>query len=155
MRDAHSVKRRGTCYRWVVAADRARLQALPKIDDLLRRPELAAADLPRWALLDAARGAVEERRRELLDGGDEVSAEVRDDEVLARARRLLRPSLRPVINATGVVLHTNLGRAPLAARALERVVEVARGYSNLEYTVDERARGSRHDHVQELLRRLT
>jgi CDP-diacylglycerol--glycerol-3-phosphate 3-phosphatidyltransferase len=76
-------------------------------------------------------------------------------EVLARARALLRPSLRPVINATGVVLHTNLGRAPLAEAAVARLVEMARGYCNLEYAVDERARGSRHDHVRELLCQLT
>ncbi len=60
-----------------------------------------------------------------------------------------------MINATGVVLHTNLGRAPLAEAALARVVEVARGYSNLEYRLDERRRGSRHEHVAELLATLT
>ena len=67
----------------------------------------------------------------------------------------LRPSLRRVINATGVVLHTNLGRAPLAERALARVQEIARGYSNLEYDPGERARGSRHAHVADLLVELT
>jgi L-seryl-tRNA(Ser) seleniumtransferase len=65
------------------------------------------------------------------------------------------PHLRRVINATGVIAHTNLGRAPLAERALERVQEVARGYSNLEYDLAEGGRGSRQDHVAGLLRRLT
>jgi L-seryl-tRNA(Ser) seleniumtransferase len=70
-------------------------------------------------------------------------------------RAILRPSLRRVINATGVVLHTNLGRAPLAARALARVHEVARGYSSVEYDTERRGRGSRHDHVGALIAELT
>ena len=73
----------------------------------------------------------------------------------ARVSAFLRPSLRRVINATGVVLHTNLGRAPLAERALARVQEIARGYSTLEYDPGERARGSRHAHVADLLVELT
>src|SRR5262249_19625968 len=72
-----------------------------------------------------------------------------------RARTVARPGLRPVINATGVVLHTNLGRAPLALRAIERVVDVARGYSNLEYALDDRARGDRQDHVAAKLELLS
>src|SRR5206468_12021642 len=71
---------------------------------------------------------------------------------LARARR---PRLRRVINATGVIVHTNLGRAPLAQDAIAHVAEVARGYSNLEYDLSVGARGSRQDHVAETLRRLT
>jgi len=66
-----------------------------------------------------------------------------------------RPRLRRAINATGVVLHTNLGRAPLAAAALERVRDVASGYSNLEYDLSSGSRGSRHDHLASILRRLT
>ena len=58
-----------------------------------------------------------------------------------------RPRLRRVLNATGVIVHTNLGRAPLAEAALERVLEVGSGYSNLEYDLDEGARGSRQDHA--------
>ena len=73
----------------------------------------------------------------------------------ARVSALLQPSLRRVINATGVVLHTNLGRAPLAERALARVQEIARGYSNLEYDPAQRARGSRHAHLGALLTDLT
>ena len=63
-----------------------------------------------------------------------------------------RPSLRRVLNATGVLIHTNLGRAPLAQAALDRVVEVGGGYSNLEYDLDAGARGSRQDHLAGLLR---
>jgi L-seryl-tRNA(Ser) seleniumtransferase len=119
-------------------ADRARLASLPKVDEVLRRPELEGSGLPRWALADAVRAAIDERRRAILEGRDGGAVEVASDEVLALARALLRPSLRPVINATGVVLHTNLGRAPLADAAVARLVEVARGYSNLEYVVDAR-----------------
>ncbi len=71
------------------------------------------------------------------------------------AAQLARPALRAVINATGVVLHTNLGRAPLAAAARAAIDEVARGYSNLEYDLVEGQRGSRHDHLRGLLRELT
>ena len=66
-----------------------------------------------------------------------------------------RPSLRPVINATGVIVHTNLGRAPLSAAAVAAVAAVAAGYSNLEYDLAAGTRGSRHDHVRTLLREIT
>src|SRR5947199_6876759 len=69
--------------------------------------------------------------------------------------RIVRPSLRPVINATGVVLHTNLGRAPLADAAISAMATVARGYSNLEYDLEAGARGSRYVHCAALLRELT
>ncbi len=138
-----------------------RLRALPKIDELLRRPELVALpehEVPRWALAQAARALVDQRRQAILGGssgsGGE-SAEVTSAAVERAARALARPSLRPVVNATGVVLHTNFGRAPLAPEAIARVVEVARGYSNLEYDVDGRERGSRHAHVRAALVELT
>jgi L-seryl-tRNA(Ser) seleniumtransferase len=136
---------------------RARLQKLPKVDEVMRRPEIAALDLPRWAVLEAVRREVDSRRRAIL-AGEELSAvavELPSPDVVLRARELMRPSLRPVVNATGVVLHTNLGRAPLADRAVERIGRVARGYSNLEYQLDGRARGSRHDHLRGLLCELT
>ena len=77
------------------------------------------------------------------------------DAVLEELARARRPSLRRVLNATGVLVHTNLGRAPLSAAALERVVEVGAGYSNLEYDLERGERGSRQDHLAELLGRLT
>src|SRR5689334_5113489 len=135
-----------------------RLRALPKIDELLKRPELAGAgggatDLPRWALAQAARACVEARRQAVLGGAD--SAEVPSEDAPRAARALARPSLRRLVNATGVVLHTNFGRAPLSEAAIARVVEVARGYSNLEYDEAERERGSRHAHVRAALTALT
>ena len=71
-----------------------------------------------------------------------------------RVTELLQPSLRPLINGTGIVLHTNFGRAPLSEHALQSIVEVSQGYSNLEYTIAERKRGSRHDHAEAYLCRL-
>jgi len=131
-------------------------------DELLRRlpavHELAAAaathgDAPRWAVVEAARRAVAARRAEILAGGDAV--EIAADGVARAALALVRPTLRRVVNATGVVLHTNLGRAPLAAPARRAVDEVAAGYATLEYDVDAGARGSRHVHAASLLRELT
>jgi L-seryl-tRNA(Ser) seleniumtransferase len=99
--------------------------------------------------VSAARAAIEERRAELLAGAtDEV-------DLAARARSRLRSSPRRVLNATGVIVHTNLGRAPLAAAAREAVARVAEGYSDLELSLADGARGSRHDHVEGILRELT
>lgn len=136
------------------AVSQARLGDLPKVDAVLKRPEVLALDLPRWAVVEAVRREIDGLRQAILEGksGEVVLA---SDTVARTARVLARPSLRGVINATGVVLHTNLGRAPLAEEAVTRVAEIARGYSNLEYDVGERARGSRHDHLQALLADLT
>jgi L-seryl-tRNA(Ser) seleniumtransferase len=132
----------------------ARLRGLPKVGELLEGAlgRRLLAEAPRWAVLAALREEVEAMRRVLAGGG-----EARLDEARVRAGVLCRtrPTLERVINATGVVLHTNLGRAPLAEAAIERLVEVARGYSNLEYRVDERRRGSRHDHAAALLCELS
>jgi L-seryl-tRNA(Ser) seleniumtransferase len=96
-----------------------------------------------------ARAVVGERRDELLAGA-------RDDaDLVQRATDRLAPSLRRVVNATGVIVHTNLGRAPLAVAARAAVARVAAGYSNLEYALGSGERGSRQDHVEGLLRELT
>ena len=80
-------------------------------------------------------------------------------EILEQAEALLNtwaaPTLRPVINASGVIVHTNLGRAPLSKAAIQAATEVAQGYSNLEYDLDQGQRGSRLLHAEELLVRLT
>jgi L-seryl-tRNA(Ser) seleniumtransferase len=115
------------------------------VDELVRVE--AVARLPRPAALAAAREALAQAREEIgagLDPGELTSR------VLAVAARNAEPRLRRAINATGVVLHTNLGRAPLAGAALARVAEVGRGYSNLEYDLDSGSRGSRHDHLAAL-----
>jgi L-seryl-tRNA(Ser) seleniumtransferase len=134
----------------------ALLRQLPAVDEVLRSPigqELLAAS-PKWAVLRAARNEIERLRKELL-AGRATSAEIDADRLRRAVAELRRPSLLRVINATGVVLHTNLGRAPLHPEVAARVAEIARGYSNLEYELDARRRGSRHDHVAELVCELT
>jgi L-seryl-tRNA(Ser) seleniumtransferase len=122
-----------------------RLRDLPSVDELARTVDDPLA-------VDAARRVLA-RAREAIGAGTspgDLAALLRAELRAARA-----PRLRRVLNATGVLVHTNLGRAPLAAQALERVVEAARGYSNLEYDLADGRRGSRQDHVTETLRRLT
>lgn len=132
----------------------ALLRALPSIEQLLRRPSLEPllAGVPRARAVTALRLAVDRVRARLLKGEARAFDDSDVDEAL---RTLATPGLRSVLNATGVVLHTNLGRAPLAAQAVARVAEVARGYSNLEYDLDEGERGSRYAPLVDLLRQLT
>ena len=126
------------------------LRDLPSVDRLLDDEVLAAA--PRSLATTAARAALELARAAIRAGADpgDVPASAR-----AELERLSTASLRRVINATGVLLHTNLGRAPLAPAALARVVEVGGSYSNLELDLTSGARGSRQDHLAGALRRLT
>ena len=138
-------------------AEGGQLRRLPSVDRLLREPRLLAlaAELGHEAMADAVRWAVESERQRVL-AGDEAPDTARLVELaLARAQAVWQPTLLPVINATGVIMHTNLGRAPLSAEALAAVAGVARGYSNLEYDLDAGERGSRHAHVSDLLARLT
>ena len=122
-----------------------RLRDLPSVDELARSVGDPLA-------VDAARRVLELAREEIRAGADPGDLAVRVRDELENARR---PRLRRVLNATGVIVHTNLGRAPLPAAALERLREVGCGYSNLEYDLDEGTRGSRQDHVAAILRRLT
>ncbi|HET7137602.1 MAG TPA: L-seryl-tRNA(Sec) selenium transferase [Gaiellaceae bacterium] len=121
------------------------LRDLPSVDELARELDDPLA-------VDAARAVLARARGEIRAGVPPGDLAARLREEIAAVRR---PLLRRVLNATGVLVHTNLGRAPLAAAALERVVDVAGGYSNLEFDVAEGARGSRQDHVAAILRRLT
>ncbi len=121
------------------------LRDLPSVDELTRRSDDPLA-------VEAARSVLARAREEIRAGADPGDLPQRLVDELASARR---PALRRVLNATGVIVHTNLGRAPLPAAAIERAVDVGRAYSNLEYDLAEGARGSRQDHVAALLRRLT
>ncbi len=129
----------------------ARLKALPAVHVLADAVDGVA---PRWAAVEAARRLVAERR-DAIRSGSAAASTIGVDEVRQLAIALAGPRLRRVVNATGVVLHTNLGRAPLAAAALAAVAETARGYTNLEYDLAAGQRGSRHAHAEELLRALT
>jgi len=126
------------------------LRDLPSVDELLRHPRLAAE--PRPLALAASRTALARAREQIAAGDDPGDLVERTVAELAAARR---PRLRRTINATGVIVHTNLGRAPLAEAALARVQDVGRGYSNLEYDLVAGARGSRQDHLADLLVQLT
>jgi L-seryl-tRNA(Ser) seleniumtransferase len=127
------------------------LRDLPSVDELAGDGRLAGA-APRPLLVSAARSALSRAREELLAGAEPGDLVERVESELAAARGA---RLRRAINATGVIIHTNLGRAPLAREALERVSAVAGGYSNLEYDLGEGGRGSRQDHAAPILRRLT
>jgi len=139
------------------------LQNLPKIDEMMLLMEKGErlAGVPRELVKEACRSVVEELRgRILADAGGGRGLRLPTKEAAAeRAAGIIDGfgayHLRRVINATGVILHTNLGRAPLCREALERVVEVARGYSNLEYDLEKGERGLRYDHVRRLLCALT
>jgi len=126
------------------------LRDLPSVDRLLADERLAGE--PRDLVLDIARSVLERARAEIKAGR---KPGVLVDAVLDELAQARRPSLRRVVNATGVLVHTNLGRAPLADAALARVMEVGAGYSNLEYDLERGERGSRQDHLGSLLERLT
>ncbi|MHB8827960.1 MAG: L-seryl-tRNA(Sec) selenium transferase [Syntrophales bacterium] len=133
------------------------LRNLPKIDDLLLRIEKqeAAVGVSREMLRDVCRTVVEELRGRIIQGGDELrplpTPEQAADQALKAIAGYRRFRLRRVINATGVILHTNLGRAPLCREAMERVIEVASGYSNLEYNLEQGERGIRYENIRGLL----
>ena len=122
-----------------------RLRDLPSVDELARTSDDPLA-------VEAARIVLARAREEIQAGSDPGDLQARLADELGAARA---PRLRQALNATGVIVHTNLGRAPLAEAALERVREVGRGYSNLEYDLSAGTRGSRQDHVAGILRRLT
>jgi L-seryl-tRNA(Ser) seleniumtransferase len=141
--------------------DQKLLASLPKVDQVLARPELEALapEVPRPLVKEAVRQVVDGLRERLLAGRPVEPGELDPDAAARmaadRARRLARPSLRGVVNATGVVVHTNLGRSLLAERALERLQALNQSYTNLEYDLEAGRRGSRYVHAADLLTELT
>src|SRR5947209_1972679 len=137
--------------------DQNQLRLLPSIDELLQSTT-GQQLIPRYTrpmTLPAVRATLTRARMDIRQGSSCPSSE----EILVSAEQSLQreqqPHLRPVINATGVIINTNLGRAPLSGEALQAVQQVAAGYSNLEYELEAGERGSRHTHVTALLRELT
>jgi len=132
---------------------------LPSVEQLLQTQSAAEliASFGRTMTLQSIRTILEDIRKNISSGGDVTLPE--RDVLLVRAASLLRtwttPTLLPVINASGVILHTNLGRAPLSAAASRSVLAVSLGYSNLEFDLDTGKRGSRLVHAEALLKRLT
>ena len=145
--------------RGTAKADLFRL--LPSVDELLRHPdlEMLARRQGRTGTLEAARSALEELRAEIGVGDLDEATDQSQTRPLAaiveqELHRSLAYSLRPVINATGVILHTNLGRAPLSRAALRHAAEVSQGYSNLEFDLATGERGKRDVHVDRLFAKL-
>jgi L-seryl-tRNA(Ser) seleniumtransferase len=130
---------------------------LPSVDRVLGEEAMrrAGSELGVEAATEAARAELAERRAALSDGGADVTPAAIAAAAAERAYASLRASLRPVINATGVIIHTNLGRAPLSDAALAAMTAVSRGYSNLEYELGTGERGSRYGHLEPLLCRVT
>ncbi|MCE5191665.1 MAG: L-seryl-tRNA(Sec) selenium transferase, partial [Actinomycetia bacterium] len=134
------------------------LRALPKVDRLLERADIAslAGQHPRSVITDAVRETLDTLRADILaDTVHEVTEDAVASAVIALVERKAVPSLRRVINATGIIVHTNLGRSRLAREAVEAVTAVAGAYSTLEYDVGTGERGSRHSHVEALICKLT
>ncbi len=137
------------------------LRQLPKIDEILMDGKIAGLmeSIPRDTVVEAARLCVESIREGILEGKITEASEMKLDSIIdmivETAGRSSLKSLRPVINATGVVLHTNLGRANLSEKALAQVISVANNYSTLEYDPEKGERGSRHVHVESIIKKLT
>lgn len=132
-------------------------RALPSVDRVLQeiQGELEEAPWPHALAVEAVRVALEKARERIAEGEEPPSLTQICQQSLAHLKVWGRPTLAPAINASGVIIHTNLGRAPLSRAALEAVHQVAGGYSNLEFDLTAGRRGSRHDHARELLCRLT
>jgi len=133
------------------------LRKLPSVDALLQTPQAGplVRTYGRDVVVQAARHVVDEMRGQILTGGRYAGQEAVAERLALQAAALVEPTLTPVINATGVILHTNLGRAPLSAEVLDAMRRVGSGYSNLEFDLDAGKRGSRYVHAEDLLRRLT
>jgi L-seryl-tRNA(Ser) seleniumtransferase len=133
------------------------MRALPSVDTVLSHPALRAArsQLPHDLLVLAVRQELD-RLRSVLTTHSHVEFSLDDiaSNAASHARLMSSPGLRPAINATGVIIHTNLGRAPLSKAAVEAITNLAR-YSNLEYDLEEGQRGSRYVHAVQVLRRVT
>ena len=137
--------------------DQEQLRLLPSVDELLHSPsgQQLVQRYSRSMTLQAVRASISQARTQIRQGASCPSS----DEILTVAEHFLdksqRPNLQPVVNATGVIINTNLGRSPLSQEALQAVQWIAGGYTNLEYELEAGERGSRHSHVSTLLCELT
>ncbi len=142
------------------------LKKLPAVDEILKEKRVQEwlEEHPRVLVLEAIRASLDRRRTAILEAGERSPASIDEqsfsiagilDDAEIFLGELSEPSLRRVINATGVVVHTNLGRSILSEKAIERIVETSRNYSNLEYDIRAGERGKRHVHIEGILRRLT
>ena len=134
------------------------LRMLPKVDEILSEEviKIKIDEANRIVVVDSIRETIEDMRQAILkDEVDKVDRSHIVQEILKRIDKNSRMKLNKVINATGVVIHTNLGRSALCKEAVENVVSLAEGYSNLEYDLENGKRGSRYSHIEELVTRIT
>jgi L-seryl-tRNA(Ser) seleniumtransferase len=148
--------------RRALTADQADLlRQIPSVDELLAQPRLAALKqrVDRELLVEITRTVLADLRGRIAGEGTAavtaLDSSALEERIASMVERVLASSLEPVINATGVILHTNLGRAPLSGAAVEEIRHSATSYSNLEYDLETGARGKRDVHVAQLLERLT
>lgn len=132
------------------------LRQIPKVDELLRHPRLASLSCQHTILTETVREVIDSLRQAIL-AGEEPSLQPDSlcDEVERLVQKKTTMNLRPVINATGIVLHTNLGRAKLSTAAVQAIQSVAQDYNTLEYNLEKGSRGSRYSHVEQLISKLT
>jgi len=132
------------------------LRSLPSVDRLLQEPPIRSlvTTYSHQAAVEAIRQTLALIRQQVAEGQPPPPLEELTKAVVRTAHSLWQPTLRPVINATGVIIHTNLGRAPLSRAAMSAIEAVAKGYSNLEFDLSSGERGSRHSHLEGLLARL-
>lgn len=141
-----------------MSSTRELLSMLPSVDEVLKSDHGKEwlERYPRRYVLKAVREIIDIRRKEILEGAiKETSVEEMLPDIKLMIERLSSMSLRPVINATGVVIHTNLGRSVLSKKVMENVMKIATSYSNLEYDLNEGRRGKRYSHIKRLLREVT
>jgi L-seryl-tRNA(Ser) seleniumtransferase len=134
------------------------LQELPSVDEILKSPDGTrwCKTYPRRYVLRAIREIIDIRRKEILEvSSSDVSIEGMVKNIEGKIQTLSSFSLKPLINATGIVIHTNLGRSILSRRILENVKKVSESYSNLEYNIEEGKRGKRYAHITGILREIT
>ncbi|QBD80309.1 L-seryl-tRNA(Sec) selenium transferase [Ktedonosporobacter rubrisoli] len=140
-----------------MTVDQNQFRLLPSVDELLQSAaaQQLVASFSRPPVLQAIRSCLEQARAAMRVGASCPSSDMLLQEVSQLLLREQQPHLRPVINATGVIINTNLGRAPLSRDVLQAVEHVSHGYANLEYDLEAGERGSRHTHAAALLRELT
>jgi len=142
---------------------KAILSSIPKVDDLLNLKEINALmeNVPRALVIESIREVLGDTRKYILENTNEIlenytlSQDKIAEEVKQRILKKNQKHLRRLVNATGVIIHTNLGRSILSKEAVKAVVDVAQNYSNLEYSLEEGKRGSRYSHVEEIIVRIT
>ena len=137
---------------------REKLSKLPSVDECLKsqQGQKWLESYYRKTVVRSIREVVGSKRKEILDGKDPgVSLDIISSDIEAAIKRLSAYKLRPLINATGIVIHTNLGRSVLSEKAIENVAAIAGGYSNLEYEISKGKRGKRYSHLKDILLELT